>query len=765
MAAYFRFVLKHRLLVTLMIGALTALAAWSLSHAVLASSLQKMFFGESPAYDAYVERVHRFGTEEINVFAFETEGLLSGDELDRLERVTERLEGLPEVERAFSVLDTQRVEGDGTTLLVESYADAARDDPSRVEALLAEIEADPLAGGLVLSNDRRHGAIVVEIVLDDQRPAEALPQIRLDLLDAFAAEGFDVDALRTAGLLVTINETVSQTRYSITTIFPIVVLVLLITVWLLFRRFWPALMSSVVSLIAVIWTIGFAVALDPQINIMIAMAPTVIMIVGFSDVVHLCSAYLIELGDGRSKDEAILKSAEDVGRACFFTSATTFAGFVCLSFVPTPMFRVMGVVLGFGVGTALLVAMTLCPILFSVMREPKPLRAGVASVLQRWLDRLLARMEHVATAHPKAVIAVSGVVILAACAGVAGIRIEADFAKRLADDNQVAVDANWFDEHFTGTSGLDIFVETGEPGGLLDPERFAAITAYQAALVEEPEVDLAFSLVDLINDLWATYNPDRAEEEPIPPTRAALAQLLELFQNGDGQDLERLVDFNRADMRIMLRLNDDGVRGNSSLAARARVLGEEYLGADVHVEPSGLMFLLGDWLDEIIAGQRLGLLISLLMITLMMWWALGSARVAVVSMIPNLLPLLVMGGVLGGLFSYVDSDALAMALLAIGIGVDDTVHFLVRYRIESARTDRREALRRTFAFAGRAIVMTTVILCLGFAPFLLSDYYSTWLIGCLLPLALIVALVADLLLVPAMAQVGWLTFRSAASGE
>ena len=112
------------------------------------------------------------------------------------------------------------------------------------------------------------------------------------------------------------------------------------------------------------------------------------------------------------------------------------------------------------------------------------------------------------------------------------------------------------------------------------------------------------------------------------------------------------------------------------------------------------------------------------------------------------------------LWGEIDSDTMVVLMMAIGIGVDDTIHFLMRFRVESERTDDiAEAIQRTFDFAGRAIVMTTVILALGFLPFVMSDYYSTRIMGTLLPLALLVAMVADLLLVPALAQVGLLKFR------
>lgn len=759
MVAYFRFVLKHRVFVTLFLVALTGLGAWSLSHAVMASSLEKMFFGDSPAYDAYVEKTEQFGTEEVNPIAIPMPNPLSSESIAILQRLTEGLEALPDVDRAFTILDLQRVQGDGTTIRVEPYWEVAQEHPEQIPILMDEIRDNPLSGGLVISQDGQFSVVLLEIRPDRTRPAESLPSIRDDIMDIFDEAGFPQERLHSAGLLFTINEAVSQTEFSLVTIFPIVVVVLLFSVWLMFRRLWPAVVSTVVSLVAVIWTVGFAVALDRQINIMISMVPTVIMVVGFSDVVHLCSAYLLELGEGKSKDLAIVRSAEDVGRACFFTSATTFAGFVCLSLVPTPMFRTLGVVLGMGVATALLIAMTLVPIIFSWMPEPKPLRKGATSKIQEGIDSGLGLLERLACNRPKAVIAVFAVLLVLSGIGIAGIHIEADFARRLGEDNTVRQDAAWFDEQFSGTSAIDVYVTVPEREGLLDPTRFAQAADLQAELLNLPEVTAAFSVVDLVKQLYSTYSPDRAAVADLPDSRAGLTQLLELFQNGDGQDLGRLLDFNRQTMRILLRLEPDGVRSNSAIGAYAVDYAQQTFGDEATVEPSGLMFLLGDWLDEILEGQRNGLLLSIFVITVMMIFAVGSFRNALTSMIPNVLPLVVLGGVLGGLYSYVDSDSMAVAMLAVGIGVDDTIHFLVRLRIESKRTgNRRKALRRTFAFAGRAIVMTTIILVAGFAPFALSDYYSLAIMGTLLPMCLIIALLADLLLVPALVQVNLIKF-------
>ena len=166
-------------------------------------------------------------------------------------------------------------------------------------------------------------------------------------------------------------------------------------------------------------------------------------------------------------------------------------------------------------------------------------------------------------------------------------------------------------------------------------------------------------------------------------------------------------------------------------------------------------------MDETIAGQRHGLLFALVTIPAMMMFAMRSWRTGLVSMIPNAQPLLALLGYMGWFWETTDTDTLAVLMVAISIGVDDTIHFLMRLRFEAGKTeDISTMVRQTFHYSGRAIVITSFILVVGFAPFALSDYFSVRIFGTLLPACLVVALIADLFLLPALIQLGWIKMRA-----
>ena len=329
----------------------------------------------------------------------------------------------------------------------------------------------------------------------------------------------------------------------------------------------------------------------------------------------------------------------------------------------------------------------------------------------------------------------------------------------MGPDSAVRRDQTWFEQHFSGSAIVDVYLHTDIEGGLLQPQVMRGMQRFTAAVEELPDVDGTASLVDLMLRVHRALAATGAGD--LPDNRPAFAQYLLLFEMGGGSELSRLVDFSRASGRVVVRLNSTGFRDARRIGDTIAKLAHEHLGPAVRVEVTGTWYLMGMWLDKILAGQRNGFLASLFIVALMMMFVAGSVRVGAWSMVPNILPLLTVGGYVGLMWPTVDSDTLVIALLAIGIGVDDTIHFVSRYRVEVDRGHSdTDAIRRTFTFAGRAIVMTTVILVLGFLPHATSDYFSTWIMGTLLPMALFVALLADLTLVPALVRLGPMSLQN-----
>ncbi|MHC5114593.1 MAG: RND transporter family protein, partial [Planctomycetota bacterium] len=313
MAAYVSFILRHRVLVLIACGAITVLAVLSMSRAVMATSLMEMILGSSPSYQRYVRLVESFGTDEQLIVAFEAPAWMRGpDAAGRVRALVDRLEAMDEIARVESVLGATQV---------KAGADRGTID-------LDALAADPLAGGLLVSRDGRHVSFIVNMVPDTERSLERTPAFVARVVDAFADAGLERDAIHLGGLTATLGEVQTQMRRNFLVLLPAVAILLLGSIYVLFRRLWPAFVALAVGVIAIIWMMGFAVALDPKLNVIISICPALILIISFSDVVHLCSAYMLELAAGREREDAVRISASEVGTACVYTSITTLVGFL-----------------------------------------------------------------------------------------------------------------------------------------------------------------------------------------------------------------------------------------------------------------------------------------------------------------------------------------------------------------------------------------------------------------------------------------------------
>lgn len=759
MTHYIRFILRFRLFVVALFLLITAVFGHFLMQATITSSIGELFFSNNPKYERYLANNNIFGGDNLVLVAYSGDDILSRESLDRLRRTVAALEKNPDVERVESLLSAQHITSSEDQLLIEDYAGLFESRPGRRDELLQELATDALTKDWLVSRDGRTAMVIVEFVSDD-RGFETVTDTFNRVWEEFSHNGFETQKLHRGGLVALFAEMYKESVFSVTGILPIAAAALFIFVFLMFRRFWPVLVTLVITGMAIIWTMGMGVLLYGHLNIFTTMVPTVILITCFADVIHLCSAYLLELSHGRNKQEAILLTGKEVGTACAYTSITTFLGFISMTMVPTPVFKQFGLLMGFGVGAALFMALTLVPIFLSVIPKPKPWRRGSTSTVQGLLDRTLNGCDHITRTYPRLTVGGFAVFFLVSVYGITQLHFETHLSKRFGEDNPIRVSQQFFEKKFPGISPMNIYLKTDTPEGLIDPETFARIADFQQWINALEPVHHVVSVVDLVRKMYRELNPEMAAAKPLPDTPEALAQLLLLFELQGGRDLERFIDYDHQTLVLKARFKDVGVIETADIGNAIVAEGKKRFGDAITVDPLGLDYLTGDWVDDILVGQRNGLLFACATIAIMMIIALRSIPVGLLSMFPNALPLLALMGYMGLFWDIADTDTLMVLMVTIGVGVDDTIHFLARLKFEFAKTDDpAQAVNQALHYAGRAIIMSSVILVAGFSAFATSDYFSVHIFGTLLPASLFVALVADVLLVPAMVHLGWIRFR------
>lgn len=762
MRAWFAWILDHRPQVLALLVALSLAAGASLSRVTLGSSIKKLFFGDAPEYLEYIEQSRIFSNDVGFVIAVDRATLTGGapglplDAAERLRAASRAVAEVPGVHAVASIDSAVQVRVDeGGALLLESPLEQLLGLPEAERAArLASLAEDPRLGGLLVGEGGEALALQIELDVNPDRTGEEGAVLIDQIAAAMASAGLQRGDWHLAGLPAVLVGMLELTWENLLRLFPAAVIGLLGVIFLLFRRMSPAALSVGVALIAVLWTMGIAALWDPEFSVLITAVPAVVLVVSFSDVIHLWSAYETERRHGHDQREAILRSAADVGKACLLTSVTTFVGFISLALTPTPMFRQMGVTLSIGVAIALGLAVTLVPLALSAMSAaPPPPERGAG----RLTTALVGQARAASAKRPGWIIA--GSLLLAAwgAQSMRGLHIDTDLAGRIDEDRPIRRDEAWIGERFSGDNIVQLFISTDAPGGAVEAPLLQRLAALQEELRQRPKVQHSLSAADVIAELHGalTNGPAALPSDP----KAVAQELLLLEMAGGDAGLSRLLDEDRGRALLNLRLQPMGMRATADEADQIAAIASARL-APARVSVTGIRPLLGRWLDGILTGQTLGVALSLVGVTALMAIGLRSVRIGLMSMIPNVIPLVVLGGLWGAFYESIDSDVFIIWMMAVGIAVDDTIHFLMRCRVELERAPpgpagRAEAVGRTFDFAGRAIVMTTLVLMAGFLPFALSDYLTLRLLGIWIPVVLLLALLADLLLVPAMVQVGW----------
>jgi predicted RND superfamily exporter protein len=755
--------LRRRAFVLAIVSILTVASLAILPRANLAADIISLFMDDAGPAQRYRRLKQEFGDTEPFLLAWSDEAPLSQESLERGRRVAEKLQSWPEVDAAISLASAPRVVADVAGLKVETWGNALEgaDDEAR-EALLEELAATPELSALVA--EKRNATVVVAFLEDFQKIG--IPRqltFEEDLLrvarDAGVADDVVVHAV---GFPVITSVILDAAIFNLTTLIPLAVLVLVIVVLLLFRRLWPVVFTGVIGGLSMLWASAAAIAIEPDVTLLHTMSPILILVIALADAIFVLHAYVRRLHAGDEKEAAIVAAIAEVGPACVLTSISTFVSFASLLLIPAPAMQALGFISGVGVASALLLVVTLGPILLALL--PTPPAAQSTSRVRRAIDSVVDGTRRIATGRPRLVVGVALLLIVASIAGLPTLEIETDFARRFPDSHRLVQAETFISEHFGGHGVVELVVRTKE-GGALEPELLDAIRRVEAQALTHEDVLSALSAADVVARAHAAFVPEQAASSPIPKSPELVTQLLFLLESGGDDPLRGMVTDDRAAQRITLRVRPTGVREIGALGDLFAEQARAELPAGVTVEPTGLSVMFGGWLDSLYAAQLEGLGLVALFTILILTLGLRSIRVGLLSLIPNGLPALLFIGSLALPGQHLDSDYLIVAIVGLGIAVDDTIHFLARYRAAWFELgDTKLALEETYRSVGPAMVQTTIILVVGVSPILLSEYTGSRMFSTQLSRVLIGALFADLFLLPALIQLGWLRFGPAPSG-
>ncbi len=458
--------------------------------------------------------------------------------------------------------------------------------------------------------------------------------------------------------------------------------------------------------------------------------------------------------EGADEETSVARAMGHSGLAVLMTSVTTAAGMA--SFVTAEMAAVMhlGILAPIGVGIAFIYTIVLLPALLAIFPLPVARRGSLGRGVFP-LESLLVSVGSFAARHPFRVLFPTSLLVVIAVLGALQIRFSQNSLSWFPEGDRIRVDVTALDEGMRGSVSLDLVVDTGKPGGLYEPAVLEALDAFLTRVVLLPVEPLyigkTMSILDIVKETHQALGENHEEMRRIPETRQAIAQELLLFENSGSDDTEEFVDSEFRIARISMRVPFEDALLYPKLVSDIRELASDRLAGLVEFELTGLMTLLAQIFDAVIRSMMRSYAFAIAVITPLMMLLMGSLRRGLVSLVPNLLPMLAVLGVTGWLDIAIDATTMMVGAMVIGIAVDDTIHFMHKFnRYFEELGDVESAIRETLRTTGSALLFTTFVLIVGFSSFGLAGMSNMRIFGGLSAMATVVAFVADLLVTPAL---------------
>jgi predicted RND superfamily exporter protein len=754
-AGHPRAVLGALALVTLLAGgALVRLDPPAL-RLVLDPSTEPLLPPGDPARAVYERAVREFGDDELYAIAMETEaGVFAREPLATLRALHDELARLPGVRRVQSLADvvTFRYDPAEDWIDVGPLFQAVPESPEALAALRVRALGDPLLRRAVVSEDGRTAGITIRFaeMTDAEFIASGLDERIEALLAAAERPGLRFHVSGRPHLKASVYRGMVR---DLTLLIPLALAVLAGVLVAATGSRRGVVLPLVAVAAAVAWTHAAMALLGVPITILSSMLGPQLLAIGSVYGVHLLSHYDEERGEG-SAAEVALRTLRAMRLPVAISGLTTWIGFAAICMTDVPAVRELGAFSALGTGCITLLTMTGLPAALALLpprREVSALPAGLARASERLslaIERLLAALHGFATRRADAVIA--GAVLAAGLStwAIPRIVVDTDYVSFFAESAPVRRDFDAVNRLLAGVIPLYVVVEGDGPGAFREPAALRGLEALQARVDRIEGASRTSSLADLLRSMNRAVEADDPAAERIPDERPAVTELLQLAPK---DEVGRFVNGNQSRANLVVRTGEVGSAAIRRLEAALRAAIRSELPDGLAASPTGNAILLARSADGIAGSQGRAVGLATVAIFLLVSAALRSWKLGFVALLPNLFPVLLFFGLLGLGVAPLSLPTSLIGAVALGIAIDDTVHFLVSYRRERRRgATPVEASRRTGLAVGRAIVITSAMLAAGFGVIALSSFATLREFGLLFAATVGICVVADLLLLPAL---------------
>ena len=750
-------ILRNRILILLLILSTTIFLAMQWDKMQFSSSQANLLPDHHPVNVRYQSFLKTFGEEgNVLVLAVKDSSLFTPKKFNRWNKLSKQLAAFPEVEFVLSTDNLKELVKDTTKqeFVLQPFLKKNPTTKSEIDSLASHLFNEmPFYEDLIYNKQSktiRTIAYLDKDIVNTPARKDFILEDLTGLIEKFEAEtGLDVHVsgmpyIRTMNSQSIINE--------ISKFILAALLVTSLIFFFFFRSFRATIISMCVVIIGVMWSFGVLGLLQYEITVLTALIPPLIIVIGIPNCIFLINKYQQEVKKHGNQALSLQRVISKIGNATLMTNITTASGFATFIVTDSQLLKEFGIVASINIVGIFILSLLIIPIIYSFM--PLPKGKHLKHLNTRWIEAFVNWMETIVREKRISVYVVSISLLVISIIGIYQIKISGSPIEDMPKNAEFFKDIRFFEEEFDGIMPVEIVVDTKRKKGVLKPATLKRIEDLSQVVHEIPELSRPVSVVDLVkyskqafyNGIPKYYQLPTTQENTfimdIARKSSNNSNLLKSFVDSTGQ-VARITTYMKDVKTTRMEEIENKLQENIT-----KTFPEEQF--DVYMTGSALIFLKGT--KYLVNNLILSLALAIGLIAIFMAYLFRSFRMIVISLIPNLLPLVVTAGLMGFVGVPIKPSTILVFSIAFGISVDDTIHFLAKYRQELTANNWRikksvyAALRET----GVSMFYTSIVLFFGFSVFAISSFGGTVALGTLVSATLLFAMLANLILLPSL---------------
>ena len=711
---------------------------------------------DDPIYIEYQEFLGHFGQEgNVMVVGFQCDSLYQLENYNAFYDLYGQLKEIEGVEQVVSILQARNMKKNEALKSFEFKPVTSQryETQEEVDAVAKELASLPFYRKLFYNDKNKTHLMALTLnkqLLDNESRIDLILSIE-DVINPFAEQiGVDVHY---SGLPYIRTKSTVKTKAEVEMFIFLAMGVTAFIMLLFFRSFSAMFYSMLVVGVGVVWAIGTLVLLGFKITILTALIPPLIIVIGIPNCIFLLNKYHNEFKLHGNKIKAMTRVIQKVGNATFMTNATTAAGFATFVITQTQMLVEFGIVASINILLVFFISLIIIPSIYSFLPTPK--ERHLSHLERTWMNKLSLWMEKVVLNHRNIVYFSTVLLLVFACYGISKIETTGNIVDDIPKDDPIAIDLDFFERNFAGVMPFEVMVNTHKNNGVSKSSTLKRIQKLENVLAEYPEISSTSSIADLAKFSKQAYYNGNPDYYSLPSSQEKNF-ILKYAKNtlGDSTDIfNSFIDSTKSVARISARMKDIGTKQMRALRDSIKPKIDAIFNPekyDVSITGTSVLFLEGT--TYLVKNLFSSLLLAISLIAILMAWMFSSSRMVVVSLLPNLIPLVLTGALMGYFNISIKPSTILVFSIAFGISIDDTIHFLAKYRqeLKANHWNIRLAVINALKETGVSMFYTSIVLFFGFSIFIASDFGGTVALGLLVSVTLLFAMMANLLLLPSL---------------